>query len=58
MSEAMPFELLKGQGKTGQIKSNRSASLLTHSQTVYGSPVETGKPYSCHYMSECILKFY
>jgi len=23
MSEAMPFELLKGQGKTGQIKLNQ-----------------------------------
>ncbi|CAG9607080.1 hypothetical protein NEOCIP111885_00770 [Pseudoneobacillus rhizosphaerae] len=29
--------------------------MLTHSQSIYGTPVETCRPYPRDYMSECIL---
>jgi len=48
MSEAMTFGLLCSNR---QLEGRAlPPALLTHSQIIYGNPVETCRPYSCDYM--------
>ena len=39
-------------------KSEKQTSSLTHSQTIYGSLVDTYEPYSRHYMSALLSYLY